>query len=60
MLVHVVMTVMIVVVAFVALAIVYRIIALRGFGRFQWGVVFEGVGGAQRFAFRAQIARQQS
>jgi hypothetical protein len=51
---------MIVVMAFVVVAIVCRLIAWRCLGRLRRGLFFEGIGGAQRFAFRAQSPRQQS
>jgi hypothetical protein len=35
-------------------------VVLRGLGRLRVRVVFEGLGSAQRFAFRAQTPRQQS
>jgi hypothetical protein len=64
MLVNMVMTVfmavVVVIVTFVSLNFGEWLAAMRGFGRFRVRVIFEGVGGAQRFAFRAQIPRQQS
>jgi hypothetical protein len=49
-------------VAFVVMTLlVVGIVFSSGLGRFRGvGVVFESIGGAQRFAFRAQIPRQQS
>jgi hypothetical protein len=54
-----------VIVAYMCLAFVSRLfeqgcVSLRGVGRFWVRIAFEGVGSAQRFAFRAQTPRQQS
>jgi hypothetical protein len=52
---------MAVIVAFVVMMIVRlkrAFLIERGLGRFRVGVVFEGIGSAQRFAFRAQTPRQ--
>jgi len=43
-----------VIVAFLAMFVVRVIVVVRGLGRVGVGVVFEGVGRAQRFAFRAR------
>jgi hypothetical protein len=46
--------VVVVVVVCVGMAFLFK----RGIGRFRVGVVFEDIGSAQRFAFRAQTSRQ--
>jgi hypothetical protein len=44
---------MIVLVAFMAMIVIVAFVDLRPFSRLRLGIVFEGVGRTQRFAFRA-------
>ena len=47
--------------AFVVMTLLLRgVVFTGGHSRFSGGGVFEGIGGAQRFAFRAQTPRQQT
>jgi hypothetical protein len=55
-----IMAVMAVIMAFMSLAFERGLTFRGGLGRLRVGVVFEGVGRTQRFAFRAQTPRQQS
>jgi len=50
------MVVTLVIVAFMAMSVVRVIVIVGGLGRVGLGGVFEGVGRAQRFAFRAQFS----